>query len=399
MDSKYLEQNNLHDRMELRNHAVIGAAVHLKMGTPFFDHLAAGKVAKEPLEIYDLNGHLLFLDYPVNSKEEHLGTIRTAATKIIGNPVVSYEIGKRYWDYESAAKKLTARVKKEYPKLKVIGTRLICYSYPKLGVIFELADSAGKTKRLIYDVASLEIISEKESKPDHEGAIPWSFYDSLDEEARKVGLRQFDIHKKLIAEGRPEDIRAIQALKPISEINAFFPIPLLESKRLQYCPHYRETEPRSHHCFVLHCQQKNDYCAVATCQMILCYYRYYYSQDEIAPKLGYNPGGCPSDQSGGYKTLTCNHLNAAFDTNPTWEKAKAEIDALHPFKSGISGHARACAGYSRLKIKKFGIDTKSLFIYDPWPWNADYKIGGAVSWENWNDKTHTNYVTTKIACP
>ena len=73
------------------------------------------------------------------------------------------------------------------------------------------------------------------------------------------------------------------------------------TKLLQYCTHYGHTHARSHHCFVLHGQQVNDYCAVATCQMILCYYRYYRSQDDIAPSLGYSTGGgCPADQSPGY---------------------------------------------------------------------------------------------------
>jgi hypothetical protein len=53
----------------------------------------------------------------------------------------------------------------------------------------------------------------------------------------------------------------------------------------------------------------NDYCAVATCQMILWYYRYYYTQNQIAPALGYSAGGgCPSDQSTGYESLSNNHI-------------------------------------------------------------------------------------------
>ena len=108
---------------------------------------------------------------------------------------------------------------------------------------------------------------------------------------------------------------------------------LIQTKLLQYCTHYNYNEVRSHHCFVLQGQEVDDYCAVATCQMILCYYRYYYTQNQIAPALGYSAGsGCPSDQSPGYKSLTCNHLNAAFDSTPTFTEAKAQIDALHPIQ-------------------------------------------------------------------
>jgi hypothetical protein len=151
---------------------------------------------------------------------------------------------------------------------------------------------------------------------------------------------------------------------------------------------------------VLHGQQVNDYCAVATCQMILCYYRYYYAQNDIAPALGYTAGnGCPPDQSPGYESLTCNHLASSFDGSATWEKARDQINLLRPMKSGIPGHARAVAGYSYTWWKLSGIQDKKLYIYDPWPWNADYALGGAVVWEDWDAVTHTNYVYAHVDCP
>ena len=144
----------------------------------------------------------------------------------------------------------------------------------------------------------------------------------------------------------------------------------------------------------------NDYCAVATCQMILCYYRYYFTQDQIAPACGYSAGsGCPSDQSPGYESMSCNHIDATFDNAPTWQKAQDQIDALHPFKSGISGHARACAGYSRTPWIFGGTTEEKLYIYDPWPWNADFAVAGTVTWEDWDSITHTNYVYTRLNCP
>ncbi|MEM2128531.1 MAG: hypothetical protein QXN86_02590, partial [Candidatus Methanomethylicaceae archaeon] len=59
------------------------------------------------------------------------------------------------------------------------------------------------------------------------------------------------------------------------------------------------------------------------------------------------------------------------------------------------GHARACAGYQSNLLT--GADR--LYIYDPWPWDSDYKLAGSIAWEDWNSITHTNYVFTKLACP
>ena len=149
------------------------------------------------------------------------------------------------------------------------------------------------------------------------------------------------------------------------------------TKLLQFCSHYAYNAARGHHCFSLHGQQVNDYCAVATCQMILCYYRYYFTQDQIAPACGYTAGnGCPADQSPGYESMSCNHIDASFDNAPTWQKARDQIDALHPFKSGVPGHARACAGYSRTVFTFGGTTEEKLYIYDPWPWNANFAVAG-----------------------
>jgi hypothetical protein len=173
-------------------------------------------------------------------------------------------------------------------------------------------------------------------------------------------------------------------------------------RTLQFCSHYNDRfglimplpSGRGHHCFILHAQEKWDYCAVATCQMILCYYRYYFSQDDIAPSLNYSSGGCPADQSAGYESLTNNNIDATFDSSPTWAKAKAQIDDLKPMKSGIYGHARAVAGYYK---SNFGdAESEFLYVYDPSPWNSNLALGGEVVWENWDSIYHTNFIYTDL---
>ena len=228
------------------------------------------------------------------------------------------------------------------------------------------------------------------------------FYDFLADDERKRRLARF---KKadgelagLTAKMRREVLAARTVARAVDVLKLVYT--RTATKLLQYCTHYGHTHARSHHCFSLKGQQVNDYCAVATCQMILCYYRYYYSQNDIAPALGYNAGGgCPPDQSPGYESLTCNHLDSSFDASATWEKARDQINLLRPMKSGIPGHARAVAGYSYTWWKLSGIQDKKLYIYDPWPWNADYALGGAVVWEDWDAITHTNYVYANVDCP
>jgi hypothetical protein len=385
---------------ELFEHAKIAATIQTVARTPGMEGWARSRLLKEPTKIYDINGELLFLDFPVRSAaiaEGDMGYVRASASKEVGTSIISYELGPKSWDFDAAVKKLKPLFSRSFPKLKIVETKLVCYSYPKLGVMFSAVDASGASTRHIFDVASLKPVPERKGEA-VEGFYAWSYLDSAPEGAKNTRLRQYEENKKSLGE-IPEREKALMLKtavlgKYVSKYTDII-ISWFEKKLLQYCTHYNYTEPRSHHCFVLQGQQVDDYCAVATCQMILCYYRYYYTQDQIAPALNYAPGGCPADQSAGYETLTCNHLDATFDTSPTWAEIKSQIDALHPLKSGISGHARACAGYYRNLFMK----SNSLYIYDPWPNNVDYKLAGTVKWEDWNSITHTNCVYTKLTCP
>ncbi|HET7791898.1 MAG TPA: hypothetical protein VFL64_00815 [Rhizobacter sp.] len=401
--NRYPEERYLLDRKALAEHATLAVLKNAAAGPPELEPWLAGAVRKEPLTIHDINGTPLFHDFAVARGKELFGHVRVAASQVLGSAVVATELGPRLWNYDEAVKKLTPKVKREFARSKLSAPKLVCYSYPKLGVMFEV-DDGNATTQAIYDVSSLTRVPLKPERAGSEGFHAWSFYGALSDAERKKRLARF---KKVEAERgaipdkiRREMLTARSLLSVHDKLDAVLVYRRKVTKLLQYCTHYGHTHARSHHCFVLHGQQVNDYCAVATCQMILCYYRHYHSQDDIAPSLGYAPGGCQADQSPGYKSLTCNHLDASFDSSPTWEKGRDQIDLLRPFKSGISGHARAVAGYSYVRwIWALGLEEKKLYVYDPWPWNADYALGGAVTWEDWDAVTHTNYVYAHVDCP
>jgi len=383
-------------------HAVLAVLRGLHIALPGIASWRQAAVNKRPTVIFDLSGHPLFFDFAVVLGRRPLGYARIAANQLVGSPGVALELGARQWDAESAQRKLGSVLRRRFPRAQASKPRLVCYSYPKLGLMYELSGSR-VPPRVIFDVASLDVIPERPKRPNSEGAYAWSFLESLTDNERSRRLDRYRRHEKARRSLSASARRKLTAAKSFPGMLDLIRFKLKKtiSRTLQYCDHYDETEPRSHHCFSLHAQEVNDYCAVATCQMVLCYYRYDYTQDDIAPDLGYSSGsGCPSDQSGGWETLTCDHLDASYDTSPTWEKGRDEIEALHPFKSGIPGHARACAGYSYSSWSwpAIGGADKKLYIYDPWPWNADLKLGGAVYWEDWDTIEHTNYVTARVNC-
>ena len=392
---KYREDANLIPGDVRFQHVALSVAGQVATGLPDLLTWPGAALGKEPEEIADLNGIPLFFDYPVQKGQERIGTVRASASKITGPVVVSLILGPPGWDKDVNFRKAAAIVKKQNPGSKITGPKLVCYSYPKLGFLFEVQTGQGAPRRIVLDGPSLDIVPEWIPDDSREGIFAWSFYDSLNDDERKTRLRRFNQIDKARLDYSPAVLKKLQTVRNIGLIIDAADIAIIKpvTKTLQFCNHYATTESRGHHCFGLQGQQKSDYCAVATCQMILCYYRYYYSQDTIAPALSYAPGGCPADQSPGYQTLSNNHLQATYDTAPTWQKARDQIDALHPLKTGIPGHARACAGYYK---SVFAFNSPQLYVYDPSPWNLNYKLAGSIAWENWDLVTHTNFIYTHI---
>lgn len=397
---KYPEKAHRVDKETAWENASLAIIRNAVANTPGVADWLKGRVRKAPVTIYDINGSPLFYDFPVVGHGGEGGIVRTAASRVLGKPIIAIELSNRHWNFNKAVKKLLPKVRKGRSRVPIPRPKLVCYSYPKLGVMFEVPNARGRIERQIYDVASLERVRELQSGSEREGQYAWSYYDSLNNRKRSSGLKAFEKVDAMRIKQSPafrKNLARATKLEKLVDITKL-KLKLSVTKTLQFCPHYTTSHARSHHCFVLHGQEVNDYCAVATCQMILCYYRYYYDQDDIAPNLGYTAGsGCPSDQSAGYQTLSNNHINATFDSSATWAEARSQINQLHPMKSGIPGHARAVAGYSyMLNAWPFSITERKLYVYDPWPWNADYSLAGAVYWEDWDSVSHTNFIYTEL---
>lgn len=186
-----------------------------------------------------------------------------------------------------------------------------------------------------------------------------------------------------------ELVPVLQPQMTPQELPSNIVMPWYSSKTIRFSP--RCNTPES---FELYAQKTNVYCAVATGQMILDFYKYHYTQNQIATAMGTGSGGTSnSGQVNGYESLSKNCLNATYDNTANWYEARNEINANRPLKSGVPGHARACAGWRQQRIWIIGQQPKRwLKIYDPSPWNADICKGGRVYWENWNAITHTNFI-------
>jgi len=375
-----------------------------------FRELGGASLEDEPLIIYDLNGKALFYEFELKTGKAEAGLVKASASKAIGTPAIQIQLTPRNWDPEVAYKKANEQVKDLYPKAKVLGAELVCYSYPKIGVRVTIDDPKEGKGTLIFDVSSFSLV-DRFGEDELEGFTSWSFYDQFilpeaakREERYNAFERAFKAMgpqakgkimepltagdqkevKKAFLEGYKDKIARLD--RPVAPI---IPIPATSQRVIKYGPHCT-----THDCWKLLAQQTNVYCAVATGQMILDFYRYYYSQADIAVAMGTGAGGTSNDgQAQGYKKLSNYCLEPTIDLTADWAEAKAEIDANRPLKSGIPGHARACFGWKRANLWIAGKPRPQwLYILDPWPWNADICKGGAEYWEDWYAVSHTNFI-------
>lgn len=329
--------------------------------------------------VYDLNGQPLFYDLPVTGPDgAPLGMVRASAATPLGDPVLSVYLGAVRWSVSRATRQATEVVTREY-KGQVLKATLVCYAYPKLGVAVEWKKARGSPQRTIFDISDFSVVPEAVGQ-DLRGPGAVSLYDSIPEPAVVPAIEGFRLHDKLVAEVEkrsalkldkrlgPRDFEKIQA----SVVGI---IQMWTTRILTFCSH-----AYSHECFFLHGQETSVWCTVATGQMMLDFWRYYYSQTQIASAMGTGSGGTGwTGEENGFKSLTNNHFDSKSDFSPTFDKAKAEINANRPFDYSYSYHSMACAGYSEQNVYLVGTQpVKQVYLYDPWPVSK-----GAIRWETW----------------
>ncbi|MCK4784975.1 MAG: hypothetical protein KAV87_14580, partial [Desulfobacteraceae bacterium] len=154
--------------------------------------------------IHDLNGQPLFYDFPVLSPQrEQIGLVRTAASRVLGVPVVDIYLGGPHWTPGRATLQAQEYVEKKLNG-KVIDSKTVCYAYPKMGIGVNWKKPKGKIKRrTIFDLFDITEVLEKTEK-DVRGAAMFSIYDNLSEKMVPKALKRFDPYEKIIKDIQDE---------------------------------------------------------------------------------------------------------------------------------------------------------------------------------------------------
>lgn len=320
------------------------------------------------LNIYDVNGRLLFRDHTLDLDHGNEWRVRTAASDLLRTPVWSVQAGPALKVEVMVANALEELKKStDLEPIIVAGEdnfRILCYAYPKLGILCK--SRAEPVARFVLDIGNLTLLPldtvEYQENPESLGAI-WSEYDIVVRSTiapfRWLWKRNLDLLPAL-----PKTAEQMLATIRIASFS------VLEEK---------ETVPALR----LISQETDKFCAAATGQMILERYGVRKSQDDLAQAMQIGPNGStPKDQVDAINGLKGNPLFACLDTSTTFAEAQTEIRNNRPFKTGGPYHARAVGGF------RAEIGGKNwLHIYDPEPTNE-----GKIYCENWDAHLHSNFM-------
>jgi hypothetical protein len=350
--------------------------------------LVGTRVAETPIAIEDVNGEPLFHDYPLMDGGTVRGTIRCAANRRLGAPIVSVSHDAPGWSATAAIRMATEALHKAYPGAQFVSARLICYAYPKIGVrIVFRADGSASESEAIFDVSSGGMVSTS-SEAAHQ-FTRYSLLGRLSAAEARRRVAQFRRSEEQIAAhvavGKPVIVGPVQT-GPFVVPSIF---PFVRQGMVQLSPWCSNSPPGNSH----YAQITDYFCVDASSQMLLEHYGWNYTQNQIATAMGTTAaqgGTTGAGLTSGFTSLTDNTLLLTFDEGATraqqFQDAMTEIDANRPLFTQVPHHYRVCMGYQETLLIPIWIAlglAQSLYIFDPWPWNPDLCQPGAPYWESW----------------
>jgi len=346
--------------------------------------LAAATVATAPIVIEDLNGEPLYHDYPLTSGGAVVGTIRCAANKKLGSPVISVSHAAPGWSPDAALRMATEALHKQHPNARVVASQLVCYANPKIGIRlhFELTPG-GSSESAIFDASSGQPVGQTTDPANQFTA--YSLLASLP--AAEIASRRAQF---LASE---QQIATVAPAHAATTASPTLPLPpphlLVRQGLVQLSPYCPGSGPGNSH----YAQITDYFCVDASAQMLMEHYGWNYTQNQIAIAMDTTAaqgGTTGAGLTSGFASLTHNSLTLTFDNNASraqqFQDAVTEVSANRPLFTQVPHHYRVCMGYQESLLvpiwSALGLG-QMLYIFDPWPWNPDLCKPGAAYWESW----------------
>lgn len=151
-------------------------ASYIESGFPAFNEWEEAAIDPEPLELYDPSGQKLYYQFSVYKDNKLIGIIDIGADKRLGQAVQLVEFDPCQFNVTKAMEKSIELAKKEYPDGEIQSTRMVVYSYPRIGAITVVKNNTtGDKHRIIVDVYTLDVVEDKPATETQPGV--WSIYE------------------------------------------------------------------------------------------------------------------------------------------------------------------------------------------------------------------------------
>jgi hypothetical protein len=327
----------------------------------------------KPLDLYDTEGRLTFRDFvtPVEGGQEI--RVRTVANALLGRPVISVGVGRPFpigsWLAEAED------VSRQQNLVPLDGPeRLVCYSYPKLGLLCKVPLLG---KKYVIDLADRSVLAVTDHSFGSKASdllTTWSPFDGVERSSVPRLTERWSAGVEVLRARLSLGVELAELVNKAQET--------AQQRVLDLNLHPQSTETN---------------CAAATAWMILDYHGVHLPIPEgvdvselsiIGKFLNIGSAGATNeDQVAGYMKIFPDSFEVMKDQDPEFAEAMMEINTGggRPLKSGIVGHARVVAGW-KIEPTSQGL-IRSLWIYDPYPTNFGFK-----HWENWGTVQYGNYI-------
>lgn len=325
--------------------------------TQKFGSWEGASIDPKPLELYDPSGKKLYYQFSVYENNKTIGKIDVGANKTLGQPIQVIEFNPIPFNMIEVMEKSIETAKNNYPTGEIKSTKMVVYSYPKIGAMTVVKDKiTGDEYRIFIDAYTLDVIPDKpiaETKP---GVC--SIYEQMSKS---------EIDENLIKWQKSNELtKSIEQAATNKGVNINLPVTEEDIKKLsddttivgRSTSYYLDT--------TLYGQENDHYCAPACGQMIAEYYNVSHTQDFIYQKMGpgYEIGGgvYNNNQVNYYQPSTgLNKPHSTYVTVFTFDQAISEINNNRPYVSIASDHSRVCSGYL------YDYPDRYLAIDDPLP--------------------------------
>jgi hypothetical protein len=181
-------------------------------------------LSQVPVIIYDQSGLVYsYLFDVVNKDGTIVGQVNAAGNKIVGIPVISIEKTPRSFDPTVIIPKVRELALEEYPGSTIDYVVFVMTQEQKIGVMAILSDQIGLNHRLIYDMKTYGLRSERITyKGLVDASTPSSVFVSMSSSSATRAIQNYDSKTKTMARMVPVMRRVIPA-NYIKTTNAIIP--------------------------------------------------------------------------------------------------------------------------------------------------------------------------------